>query len=695
MYLSRLHFTNGAVAVAIDSLTGGLLEITDCRTGDNIIKSNAWNIPGTFIIHTRSGEKLTIPSSGDVYADSSLKPDIQSRRTDEGLLVTVSYAKLKDADCSCRYTILIEDGASALRFAMKTDANAQKCEFPVINGVWLGESYEDDTLVYPFNAGIKLENPVVSMAKPAQHVYWRWQDYRYVYNLKGMGLAKNADGFYSFESRYSGPLSMAYCDLYDVHSGMCFCITEPSGIVSIAARTRGMAEPGMCFAGIFYVPENEKCRKMEAVLFLHGASWHEGADFYRSRRGVDKPAPSGSFMGKSTGLAAHYDFKYQCGGIVHRFSDIHTITDQALAMGLDHLLVAGWHSGGFDNGFPQYWIDEQLGTFEELAAGIAYAHSRGVKVSFYVNSRLANLKYPISELLKRPAASKRAEGSVRSERYGDESHEFAIMCAGAQAWQTHLENAFKYLKSAGADGIYLDQIAMAAPCECYDTTHGHPADAWNEGCRTILKSIKALGLNVIIEGCSDLYGDLADGQLVSTFSYIDCAFPELYKYTYPAQTLVDMVYPKRNMAMRPVFVGNNQKRLNDTAFMTDSYFWVYDLVDDNTFTRDPESLEYLKKTLSLRTDFHSRAGKMTFCDTRGIVSATQKATVFEGEGLTAVCFSGEGSVLLDGRYTEVYCVDINDKTIRLSADGKNTLLTTKGTQLGFVLLSKKLEESDD
>lgn len=83
----------------------------------------------------------------------------------------------------------------------------------------------------------------------------------------------------------------------------------------------------------------------------------------------------------------------------------------------------------------------------------------------------------------------------------------------------------EYLVSLGADGFYLDQLAMAAPRPCHDKKHGHGLYDWTDGYRKLLEKASAMTtlagkpLNIMIEGCSDLYGDITDGQLVSTFSY--------------------------------------------------------------------------------------------------------------------------------------------------------------------------------
>ena len=68
----------------------------------------------------------------------------------------------------------------------------------------------------------------------------------------------------------------------------------------------------------------------------------------------------------------------------------------------------------------------------------------------------------------------------------------------------------------------------------------------------------------------------------------------MYRYTFPEHGMVDMIYPSRNLAMRPTFVAQQSERIMAKIFCNDSYYWAYDLVDDNTFARDPIGMKRLK-----------------------------------------------------------------------------------------------------
>lgn len=125
----------------------------------------------------------------------------------------------------------------------------------------------------------------------------------------------------------------------------------------------------------------------------------------------------------------------------------------------------------------------------------------------------------------------------------------------------------------------------------------------------------------MIEGCSDLYGGLVDGQLVSTFSYyFSGAYPELYRYANPEQTLVDMVYPSRGNVMRPEHIGKRSTEMINRTYINNCYFWIYDLEEDNSFFNDPAQWKYLKSVLLLAKRVRPALAGFAFRDTNGIVS---------------------------------------------------------------------------
>lgn len=646
MYLSRYHFSNGLISVAIDSLTGELLELVNEKTGENLIKNSAFVLKQPFQLFAVSGTKEVRLFGGNASLISKgpdLKPTITSEElAGNGVKITITYPKLTDGEKSyntaVEYSVEIPAGRAETLWQMKLTNNeldllVKDIRFPCLNGIYFGDKWEDNTLVYPYLAGIKVKNPVGAFEEPKQIIYWKWQEYKYSYVINNLASGPDNDGLYVLDCNYSGKLSMTWLDYYGDGQGLYFANHDPvSRVISLRAETFGTKSPGMnfCFVHHPYIEYGKVWMSSELVAAIHDGDWHRGAELYRAFReehGCALPERPKWFE-KSPGLMAHYDFKYQNGGIVHRYKDIPGLLDEAQQLGINHLLFAGWHHDGFDHGFPEYYPDEEMGSEEELKVGIREIIKKGGHVSFYINTRLHNLKYDRGDNFIADNAVIQQDGKPRIERYGDGDIQFASMCINSTAWPAHMKNILRNVtENIGVEGVYLDQLSMAPACICHNKNHIHSYDCWNRGYQSLLEGViqrreqisPDRPMSIIHEGVSDAYGGYSSGQLISTFFYFFCSYPELYKYTYPEQILVDMVYPQKNMAMRPVYIGQASTKMINKAFVTGSYFWIYDLIDDNTFTRDPEQYRYLQNVIALRKYWLNKFGHGVFRDTEGVI----------------------------------------------------------------------------
>lgn len=674
-YKSRHHITNGYLSLSFDSSTGELLEFNWEKTGENLIKNHSYALPQPFAVLTGDGRTLRPGNAEAISRFPKLRAQVAVG--EDGRSVRVSYDCLWDGTRPCQvksqYTVELPEGQadSLWRLELKNNSPAvlQDVRFPCVNGVYLGETWEDDTLVYPYVSGVKVQDPVTAFSCKQKVLCWRWQDYKYTYTQQSLGgKLPDSDILYGVENNYSGLLSMKWLDYFGGGIGFYFGCHDPGfGICSLRADTLGAGSPGMNFS--FRYPLNlkmgEAWQSPDAVAAIHQGDWHQGARRYRAfHRGI---LPAGftapEWFRTSPGLMAHYDFKYQNGGVVHHFEDINRLLDEARELGINHLLMAGWHHDGFDHGFPEYYPAEDLGTKEELGKQVTELIERGGHVCFYINARLANLKYEHLHQFIAKNGIRLADGSIMTEQYGDDDLCFAAMCIGSQGWQDKLADTVGYVtgEEVGIDGVYLDQLAMGSAGLCTNPEHDHQFAQWNVNYQKLLRRLHAQRerdgkpvISTIHEGCSDSYGPLVSGQLVSTFSYHhNGAFPELYRYTFPEQMLVDMLYPGRNLAMRPVHVAQASRTIMDRAFCLGMYYWIYDLVDDNTFTRDPEGYAYLQRMIALRRFWLETFGQGEYQDTNGLR--------VDGEGVTAYRYQTEAGIL-------IACANPTDNPVSLCAE---------------------------
>ncbi|MCS6859202.1 MAG: DUF6259 domain-containing protein [Abditibacteriales bacterium] len=140
-----------------------------------------------------------------------------------------------------------------------------------------------------------------------------------------------------------------------------------------------------------------------------------------------------------------------------------------------------WHQIPFDNDYPHYFP-----TKPGFAEGVRELQQAGVRVMPYINGRLWDTrdKGTGDDQFTRvalPAATKDEKGKPYEETYGSKEADgspvrLAVMCPTTPLWQQKVKEIVLRLMSdeVGVDGVYIDQVAAAAPRLCFDQSHGHP-----------------------------------------------------------------------------------------------------------------------------------------------------------------------------------------------------------------------------
>lgn len=158
-----------------------------------------------------------------------------------------------------------------------------------------------------------------------------------------------------------------------------------------------------------------------------------------------------------------------------------------------------WHQIPFDNDYPHYFP-----TKINFAQGVAELQDASVHVMPYINGRLWDTKDQGAEdfefsRIALPAATKQENGEPYSESYGSKETNgqpvrLAVMCPTTRLWQEKVRDIVLRLQRAeGTHGVYIDQIAAAAPTLCMEAKHGHPLGGghwWTEGYWALLEGIR-------------------------------------------------------------------------------------------------------------------------------------------------------------------------------------------------------------
>ena len=159
-----------------------------------------------------------------------------------------------------------------------------------------------------------------------------------------------------------------------------------------------------------------------------------------------------------------------------------------------------WHQIPFDNDYPHYFPPK-----DGFADGVRDLQAANVFVMPYINGRLWDTRDKGMEdfeftRVALPAVTKDEAGKPFTEKYGSKEQDgipvqLGVMCPTTALWQgTVWDIVMRLQQELRVDGVYIDQIAAAAPVLCMDKTHGHPLGGghwWNEGYWKLLDPIRA------------------------------------------------------------------------------------------------------------------------------------------------------------------------------------------------------------
>lgn len=602
---------NDLFEISFDPSTGAVTGLKNRITGDDYMKVR---VPTPlFKLRCRLGEQLMelAPSSAPVIAPSPL--DIAG-----ALQLDFGGPELRGVRATVLVTSRPGDPESLWSISLTNnggDLTVIDVLFPYVRGFCLGDSWEDDVLLYPHHAGERTEAPAREYASQRFAGFWR------------AAVSRDpVDGAYWREINYCGLASMQWMYLHDNDNALFISSYDPDFLVTgLRVETGGPSDPWMGW-GIrkhTAIPSGACWQSHQYGLAIMCDDWHWGARRYRRWfDSVISIRPNPDFLRHESVLNQCYNFKRN-SVIQNRFTDIPRMFDEGInTYGMRHMFIASWNRSGFDQDYPEYHPDMELGSCLELAEGCDYVNRRGGFVTFYINSRIFHVKSDFFESLGIPWSMKTASGGMYHETYGP--HEFVVLCPSHEAWQRRLiDTAVWMAKSYGATGIYLDQLGSAEPFACFDPEHSHTdTGLFNQGYMRVLDEVlsRIRAINprafLMIENCGDVYGSWVWGNLTWNGEDYD-EFYNMYKYTFPEYVQVNMVNPRRNLtgAAREARLHADLNR----ALMLGSVLWLG--MDKVPSLSDAERA-YVNAAVALRAKLTPLYAAAEFADCDGIVACS-------------------------------------------------------------------------
>ena len=177
MYHSRLHATNGVVSLALDAVSGGWLELVCEGAQDNYIKNHlaAEETPFRLTLHTENGPVEARPArSAEIGLNPALKPILRIDQGEKEATIVAEYpsvmAEGMPVPVAVRWEARLLPGDERIRLSLTVENHGgpevERALFPCVNGLWLGETWEDDALYMPRHAGQRVMNPVETLTAP-------------------------------------------------------------------------------------------------------------------------------------------------------------------------------------------------------------------------------------------------------------------------------------------------------------------------------------------------------------------------------------------------------------------------------------------------------------------------------------------------------------------------------------------------
>jgi hypothetical protein len=344
----------------------------------------------------------------------------------------------RDANAFSFWTLAIDNG---------TSATIREVTFPNVAIGPLGGTSEDDEVVFPRGPGERRVDPFHHRVNYSSEYPTGW-------------------GSYQFMTHYEPRKGGLYVATHDpVASTKRF---ETRTIVD-----RGTTAVLMAFhwpAADSSVPGNDFRMPGPAVIALHRGDWYDAAQIYREwARQEAKWWPRDETRADTPRWMHEIAIWAQTGGTTQ--SVVGPVSDFARYMGVPTAFHwYNWHAIPFDNDYPHYFPAKP-----GFADGVRALQKAGVRVMPYINGRLWDSDLADFQAKGIAAATKNEKGEPYLEEYGSKQ-KLAAMCPTTPLWRDIVTSIVLRLlgPECGVDGVYIDQIAAAAPRLCYDRAHGHP-----------------------------------------------------------------------------------------------------------------------------------------------------------------------------------------------------------------------------
>ncbi len=646
-------------------------------------KHAEWRLPGTSLHETVGGDFWRIIADDGYYMELTVKSSLQTGKVSKcGNTTTITYDKLitdNGMELDASVTLTVTETDFGYKFESKLEnrgkARLNELQYPYVDFNRMVGERNADILYRPKGLGERIENPWKAL--DSAHTEYMSADYN---EIKSTLM-------------YPRPATMTWMgiqsDKYFFYIGKQDERTHACCLLN-AIGPRHLDEPRLISSICQYpaVTTGETLTPPPVIVSMYEGDWKEGADFYGkfAREHYFKPVEPRKWVKTMTGWQ-RIILRHQYGEVFFKFEDLPRLYLDGKKYGLDTLLIFGWWKGRFDNGYPHYEVDDELGGAEGLKAAIKEVQRLGGRVILYNNGILIDKNTDFYREHGHDTAKIDIDGNEYLMNYKFEKDgtylrnygykSFVEACQATDTWPDKLEENGRLKLSFGPDGIFFDQVGGVSRL-CFNEKHKHGKRVDDElyfrrqniaRLRAILGEEQSIGTectNDAISGCVDyLHGcDYANYYKVNAKDSVKALFPQLFRRTFPEVIMTNRFIHD----CRPGW----QNELNYAFIQGFRFDVALFRCRKISITGIPEYAEHIKKIMDKKTEysrfFYNREAKYV-CDTE----LTLPAGVF----YTEYTLGDERMFALRSENTVPTEVTICGKTVTLEPFGIDCFVTKK------------------
>jgi hypothetical protein len=527
-----MHMQNAIIRLDFDESTGSISQITDRVSGRRFLQDPRGARLAKLIVPTPTH------NSRPLYSHEAGRPDLKR----SGDTLTISFPELRDQEGG-------ETSGVFLTVRVRLPSGSPQALFTAeIRNMG---PYRVNEMWFPWLGGRRgspgrLQDTITTSQASEKDIYGR---------LYQSARSPHAFGHHQHRVSYAFPLPMM--DLSTAGGGLSYNKYEPNPSPHVLVFENPQVERDdlcMTWSWVTYVfaEPGQTWTSCEFGIGVHQGDWHQTADLFRQwLQTWRKPCDTPQSVREKIGLL-HIQAHGFSGQPYHEFSDLPAIAADALAFGVNDLLV-------WDPTASVYYRPDRGGFWEmpderrlELERSLADIRALGCSVSTYVNWCLAaelNSTWP--ELLPLVQESIFGihqygfpGGSMDGCLFSDPNYEMGThsVCCGSDGYPAYADAVLDKTLELGFDAVAID---MASEWKyCMSSKHGHasPWEAWARTYEWYSKTTRTVRARnptaYTIAELPDLYNTQhIDFWWNWGWSYPSHSNPSVFKYLLPEMTI--------------------------------------------------------------------------------------------------------------------------------------------------------------